>query len=89
MTDTTDILYRELDHRITDGLEVRLLWRPFDDALHVTMYDTRTSAPSSTHRPRPPRTSRPLELTQARPSRWSAVRRARHVRPGSGYLSGT
>ncbi|MCZ4493577.1 MAG: hypothetical protein JWP53_2508 [Conexibacter sp.] len=44
MTDTTDILYRELDHRITDGLEVRLLWRPFDDALHVTMYDTRTSA---------------------------------------------
>jgi hypothetical protein len=42
MTNTTDILYRELDHRITDGLDVRLLWRPFDDALHVTMYDART-----------------------------------------------
>jgi hypothetical protein len=44
MTSTTDILYRELDHRIADGLEVRLLWRPFDDALHVTMFDSRTSA---------------------------------------------
>jgi hypothetical protein len=43
MTSTTDILYRELDHRIADGLEVRLLWRPFDDALHVTMFDARTS----------------------------------------------
>ncbi|HEV7751686.1 MAG TPA: hypothetical protein VGO71_09085 [Baekduia sp.] len=44
MTSTIDILYRELDHRIADGLEVRLLWRPFDDALHVTMFDARTSA---------------------------------------------
>ena len=43
MTSTTDILYRELDHRISDGLEVRLLWRPFDDSLHVTMFDARTS----------------------------------------------
>jgi hypothetical protein len=43
MTSTTDILYRELDHRIADGLEVRLLWRPFDDALHVTMFDARTA----------------------------------------------
>jgi hypothetical protein len=43
MTSTTDILYRELDHRTSDGIEVRLLWRPFDDALHVTMLDKRTS----------------------------------------------
>jgi hypothetical protein len=43
MTDTIDILYRELDHRITDRIEVRLLWCPFDDTLHVTVFDARTS----------------------------------------------
>jgi hypothetical protein len=42
MTSTTDILYRELDHRSGDGIEVRLLWRASDDSLHVTASDART-----------------------------------------------
>jgi hypothetical protein len=42
MTSTTDILYRELDHRSGDGIEVRLLWRVSDDSLHVTASDART-----------------------------------------------
>jgi hypothetical protein len=42
MTSTTDILYRELDHRSGDGIDVRLLWRPSDDSLHVTASDART-----------------------------------------------
>jgi hypothetical protein len=42
MTSTTDILYRELDHRSGDGIEVRLLWRACDDTLHVTASDART-----------------------------------------------
>jgi hypothetical protein len=32
---------RELDSRVNDGIEVRLLWRPWDTGLHVTVVDTK------------------------------------------------
>jgi hypothetical protein len=42
MTNINDILYRELDHRSGDGLDVRMLWRPFDDTIHVAVSDEKT-----------------------------------------------
>ena len=42
MTATATPLTRELDSRITDGIEVRLLWRPHDDTLLVAVSDART-----------------------------------------------
>jgi hypothetical protein len=33
---------RELDHRRTDGIDVRLLWNPADDSVVVTVYDEKT-----------------------------------------------
>lgn len=33
---------RELDHRISDGIDVRLLWRPHDDRALVAVSDART-----------------------------------------------
>jgi hypothetical protein len=35
-------LIRELDRRYSDGIEVRLLWRPHDDVVLVTVSDART-----------------------------------------------
>jgi hypothetical protein len=33
---------RELDHRVSDGIDVRLLWRPSDNGTVVTVSDART-----------------------------------------------
>ena len=42
MTATTTDLTRELDRRESDGIEVRLLWRPHDDTTLVAVSDART-----------------------------------------------
>jgi hypothetical protein len=42
MSPTTTTLTRELDHRESDGIEVRLLWRPHDDTALVAVSDSRT-----------------------------------------------
>jgi hypothetical protein len=42
MSATTTDLTRELDHRESDGIEVRLLWRPHDDTAIVAVSDSRT-----------------------------------------------
>ena len=42
MAATTSILTRELDSRVTDGIEVRLLWREQDDRVLVAVRDGRT-----------------------------------------------
>jgi hypothetical protein len=42
MTSTTDALTRELDHRASDGIDVRLLWRPHDDTVLVAVRDAKT-----------------------------------------------
>jgi hypothetical protein len=42
MTATTTDLTRELDHRESDGIEVRLLWRPHDGTALVAVSDART-----------------------------------------------
>lgn len=39
---TTDRTTRELDHRVTDGLEVKLLWNSLTDRVSVAMEDERT-----------------------------------------------
>jgi hypothetical protein len=39
---TTTTLTRELDHRESDGIEVRLLWRAHDDAVIVAVSDARS-----------------------------------------------
>ena len=39
---TTTTLTRELDHRESDGIEVRLLWRAHDDAVLVAVSDSRS-----------------------------------------------
>ena len=33
---------RELDHRVSDGIEVQLLWRPHDDRTLVAVSDAKT-----------------------------------------------
>ena len=33
---------RELDHRVSDGIDVRLLWRPADDRALVAVSDGKT-----------------------------------------------
>jgi hypothetical protein len=33
---------RELDHRVSDGIDVRLLWRPRDDRALVSVSDVKT-----------------------------------------------
>jgi hypothetical protein len=33
---------RELDHRVSDGIDVRLLWRPHDDRVVVAVSDSKT-----------------------------------------------
>jgi dihydrofolate reductase len=40
---TTSPTTRELDHRVNDGLEVKLLWNPVTDRVSVTLEDERTA----------------------------------------------
>jgi hypothetical protein len=42
MTAETTTLTRELDRRSSNGIEVRLLWRPHDDVVLVAVSDART-----------------------------------------------
>jgi hypothetical protein len=42
MIATTSTLTRELDSRVSDGIEVRLLWRAQDDRVLVAVRDGRT-----------------------------------------------
>ena len=42
MTAETTTLTRELDRRYSDGIEVRLLWRPHDNPCLVAVSDART-----------------------------------------------
>jgi len=42
MTAPTNDLTRELDRRTGDGLEIRLLWRPHDNAVLVAVADARS-----------------------------------------------
>jgi len=42
MTAEPTTLTRELDRRLSDGIEVRLLWRPHDDVCLVAVADART-----------------------------------------------
>ncbi len=41
-TSTNQTSWRELDSRVSDGIEVRLLWSSADGNLSVTVNDTRT-----------------------------------------------
>jgi hypothetical protein len=42
MTTNQTATLRELDHRVSDGIDVRLLWRPQDDRALVTVSDFKT-----------------------------------------------
>jgi hypothetical protein len=42
MTTTQTAELRELDHRVSDGIDVRLLWRPEDDRAIVAVSDAKT-----------------------------------------------
>lgn len=39
---STKTMARELDSRTSDGIQVRLLWRPLDDNILVAVNDTKT-----------------------------------------------
>lgn len=38
---TIDLVTRELDGRVTDGIHVQLLWRPLDNQVSVAVNDTK------------------------------------------------
>jgi len=42
MTTNNTAALRELDHRASDGIDVRLLWRPHDDRVLVAVSDAKT-----------------------------------------------
>ena len=42
MTSHANSTLRELDSRVSDGIEVRLLWRPEDDRAVVAVSDAKT-----------------------------------------------
>ena len=42
MTTHSTPTLRELDHRVSDGIDVRLLWRPHDDRVLVDVSDAKT-----------------------------------------------
>ena len=42
MTATTTTPMRELDHRHSDGIDVRLLWSQGDNKVHVAVNDNKT-----------------------------------------------
>jgi hypothetical protein len=44
MTNTAPHHFRELDHRHSDGIDVRLLWSHHDDRVLVAVSDTKTGA---------------------------------------------
>ena len=41
MPATTDPIIRELDHRVSDGIDVRLLWNSRTNGVSVTVEDAR------------------------------------------------
>lgn len=43
MTTNQTAALRELDHRVSDGIDVRLLWRPHDDRVLVAVTDSKSS----------------------------------------------
>lgn len=43
LDNSTETLFRELDYRETNGVEVSLLWNAHTDAISVHVFDTRTS----------------------------------------------
>ena len=42
MTSHDTAALHELDHRVSDGIDVRLLWRPHDDRAIVAVSDAKT-----------------------------------------------
>jgi hypothetical protein len=42
MTSHANSTLKELDYRVSDGIEVRLLWRPEDDRALVAVADAKT-----------------------------------------------
>jgi hypothetical protein len=42
MTTHSTPTLRELDHRVSDGIDVRMLWRPQDDRVLVDVSDAKT-----------------------------------------------
>ena len=42
MTATTTHMIRELDHRTSDGIDVRLLWNQHENRVYVTVNDAKT-----------------------------------------------
>jgi len=42
MSHPTPAAYRELDHRVTDGIDVRMLWDSGADRVVVAVHDART-----------------------------------------------
>jgi hypothetical protein len=42
MTATTTHLMRELDHRYSDGIDVRLLWNQHENRVYVAVNDAKT-----------------------------------------------
>ena len=42
MTATTSTLMRELDHRHSDGIDVRLMWDQGENRVHVAVSDRKT-----------------------------------------------
>ncbi|HKH18639.1 MAG TPA: hypothetical protein VKA57_14020 [Solirubrobacteraceae bacterium] len=42
MTTNQTAALRELDHRVSDGIDVRLLWRPHDNRALVAVADYKT-----------------------------------------------
>ena len=42
MTSTTSTLMRELDHRSSNGIDVRLMWSESDGRVHVAVTDNKT-----------------------------------------------
>jgi hypothetical protein len=42
MTTNSTAALRELDHRVSDGIDVRLLWRQHDDRVIVAVADVKT-----------------------------------------------
>jgi hypothetical protein len=42
MPENSTAALRELDHRASDGIDVRLLWRPHDDRVLVAVADAKT-----------------------------------------------
>ena len=42
MTSHTSPSHRELDHRVSDGIDVRLLWSPAEDTVLVTVSDEKS-----------------------------------------------